>query len=609
MINPNKNKGDVPKIGGFQKAMLPTEKYEPQVKLNKKFQGFDKKKVNLRNLPRNNKNSESKKKKKGFFSIFKNLKIFGNTQKKNALKVKLNNPRKKKKEETKEVEKEEAVEEEEKMEEAMKVKEEKKEEIKTMGVSKKLEEDKKEEVKTKGVPKKEETKKKKEEKKEEIKIKGVPKTGETNEEPGKIPEALTEERKKKKSIEVASLLDASSDYHSSCNEKGGKREKSVYSRKMSISSSKTDKSEIPLKDNDTNSKKEKDQVRKDSELSKEKNKVSSSDPADKNLSEKGSKIFEKSKIIIMKKKSSLKDILKVPLTYASKSFLTDFVLKKKESLKEKGDRKEGPEGKEAKQSPQAEEDDQRKRENGDKHDNDEHDEEDGSETSSIIKKIEKFNFLSQKNYDENGAKSPPKVIFKSKFKIKKKKNGSNDADTSNSTSSKNVGSNTNGLNITIEDIKVKKNKLIERATLIAKEQITVPKEMLNEANEHRTHHLGTRRATKTERAEEVISTEMPFNIEPPPLFCENAFMISPLVPVEDIIDMIYAICNKSKEDTIAKLKLCKENNQRSSNVLKITLDALNGSEDSVVSNLNKNMTLQKEYLRQVDHVVASVGDD
>ncbi|SBT33490.1 conserved Plasmodium protein, unknown function [Plasmodium ovale wallikeri] len=588
MLNNNKNKGDVPKIGGFQKAKLPTEKYEPQVKLNKKFQGPDKKKVNLRNLPRNNKNSEPKRKKKGFFSIFKNLKIFGNTQKKNALKVKLNNPRKKKKEETKEVEKEEAEREKEKKGEAIEVGE----------------------VKTKGVPKKEETKKAKEEKKEEIKNKGVPKTGETKEvKAGKIPDALTEERKKKKSIEVVSLLDASSDYHSSSDEKGGNREKNVYSRKMSITSSKTDKSEIPLKGNDTNSKKEKDQVLKDSELSKEKNKVSSSDPADKNLSEKESKIFEKSKSIIMKKKSSLKDILKVPLTYASKSFLTDFVLKKKESFKGKDDRKEGPEGKEAKQSPESEEDDKRKRENGDKHDNDEHDEDDGSETSSIIKKIEKFNFLSEKNSDGNGAKSPPKVIFKSKFKIKKKKNGSNDADTSNSTSSKNVGSNPSGLNVTIEDIKVKKNNLVERATLIAKEQITVPKEMLNEENEHHTHHLGTRRATKTEQIDEVISTKMPFNIEPPPLFCENAFVISPLVPVEDIIDMIYAICNKSKEDTIAKLKLCKENNQRSSTVLKITLDALNGSEDSVVSNLNKNMTLQKEYLRQVDHVVASVGDD
>ncbi|EAA19088.1 hypothetical protein [Plasmodium yoelii yoelii] len=51
--------------------------------------------------------------------------------------------------------------------------------------------------------------------------------------------------------------------------------------------------------------------------------------------------------------------------------------------------------------------------------------------------------------------------------------------------------------------------------------------------------------------------------------------------------MIYSICEKNKDESIKKLNDCKENNQKISSTLMLSLGALEGEDESVISNLNK----------------------
>lgn len=67
-----------------------------------------------------------------------------------------------------------------------------------------------------------------------------------------------------------------------------------------------------------------------------------------------------------------------------------------------------------------------------------------------------------------------------------------------------------------------------------------------------------------------------FSVAPPSKKRKNILLpsphCSPISPIEDIIEVINSICNNNKEEAVAKLKMCKENNEKVRMVVIIAAD-------------------------------------
>ncbi|CRG99397.1 conserved Plasmodium protein, unknown function [Plasmodium relictum] len=152
----------------------------------------------------------------------------------------------------------------------------------------------------------------------------------------------------------------------------------------------------------------------------------------------------------------------------------------------------------------------------------------------------------------------------------------------------------------INNLKLKKNDLVKRADIIIKKQIITTDELLNADNLKSLHRMNTK---------ELMNMEIPFKLDPPNLFCENAYNISPLTPIEEKIDMVHSILNNHKNEIITLLNSCIDNNKQCSEMLKIVLDALIEGENSIASKLNKNKSLQNEIVTELEQILTSVNQN
>ncbi|SOV22553.1 conserved Plasmodium protein, unknown function [Plasmodium sp. DRC-Itaito] len=197
---------------------------------------------------------------------------------------------------------------------------------------------------------------------------------------------------------------------------------------------------------------------------------------------------------------------------------------------------------------------------------------------------------SSNTLSENNSKIPKKGfnhLFKSKMKIEKKNPP--------------VLIKTNNTDIKNKNIVMKKNNLVERANLIKKKQTDIIQDDI-------IHDNHFKKISNNETTQ-LLNVFVPFDLDPPTLYADTPETVSPLTPIEEIIDVIYSIFNRSTEDTITRLRESKNNTAECLNTLKITLDALEGNEKSVISQLNKNMAIEKECLGEVDEVIKSINDD
>ncbi|ETW49548.1 hypothetical protein PFMALIP_02476 [Plasmodium falciparum MaliPS096_E11] len=191
---------------------------------------------------------------------------------------------------------------------------------------------------------------------------------------------------------------------------------------------------------------------------------------------------------------------------------------------------------------------------------------------------------------ENNSKVEKKSLnplFKSKMKIEKKNPPI--LIKTNNTDNKN------------KNIVMKKNNLVERANLIKKKQTDIINDEIFNDNHFKK--------ICNDETTQMLNAFVPFDLDPPPLYAENPETVSPLTPISEIIDCIYSIFNKSTEDTITRLRQSKDNTAECLNTLKLTIEALDGNEKSVISQLNKNMAIEKECLGEVDEVIKSINDD
>ncbi|CXI33175.1 conserved Plasmodium protein, unknown function [Plasmodium berghei] len=223
--------------------------------------------------------------------------------------------------------------------------------------------------------------------------------------------------------------------------------------------------------------------------------------------------------------------------------------------------------------------------------------EDHSE-NGIIKKNEIFNFLNKKKNEKNkNFFMKKKAGFNKndpKFTIKKK--GSNNANLLNREPSTNSIQHSTST-IMISGIKEKKNALIERANKIENNQFKISRDLNNTNDDLYVGNCDTNH---------IVNKQILFNVDPPLLFIENSFALCPMMPIGDLIEMIYSICEKNKDESIKKLNDCKENNQKISSTLMLGLSALDGEDESVISNLNKRSELQKQNLKEACDIVESI---
>ncbi|CAG9480551.1 unnamed protein product [Plasmodium vivax] len=407
-------------------------------------------------------------------------------------------------------------------------------------------------------------------------------------------EVLTEEERK--SIEVVSLIDGSSNGDSSEADRDGNDdsvEKDVPVKMKSAYSVKKQKSGLyPTHDKGM-------LVQKSSRLEGTPLVDKEKSPPQKNKQD------EKDLVItpnsgadpgkeMQTKKSILKNILKMPLSYASRSFKRG--ISETEQSAKLG-KAEKAAVKDTTHSIHLQSDldkgDVSPREEVDAKSEDTN----YSGKMNFNKFIPNFNLTSKKNATLRLNKKKVAPMISSKLKMNKKNSHIGSSfDQADDLNAAKLEEST----LTRQDIRAKKNHLIGRAKLMEK-------------NLHRSIH-----ATQEDGAKNIHRkmtndfTEgggIPFDLHPPLLLTENSFDICPISPIEDIIEVINSICNNNKEEAVAKLKMCKENNEKCSSVLKITLDKLNGPEDSVLSNLTKNMSLQRDYLLEVNEVMRAVSED
>lgn len=102
---------------------------------------------------------------------------------------------------------------------------------------------------------------------------------------------------------------------------------------------------------------------------------------------------------------------------------------------------------------------------------------------------------------------------------------------------------------------------------------------------------------------ELMNYESPFNTDAPSLFCENAYKISTLSPIENKLNAIRSILENKKDEITGIIKNCIENNQQVYSALKIMLDMLIEGDNCVLAKINHSETLKKEVEAELDNLI------
>lgn len=139
---------------------------------------------------------------------------------------------------------------------------------------------------------------------------------------------------------------------------------------------------------------------------------------------------------------------------------------------------------------------------------------------------------------------------------------------------------------TIDNIKARKTELLKKSHEIKTKHQQDVKQLL-EQNEIPMRRIFTK---------EILDYEASFITTAPPLFCEKAYNISKLPPIEEKINEINCIITAQKDKIMTLLKACIENGKQVSDMLKILLNALITGDNCVLAKLNQNKILQEEVL-------------
>lgn len=225
------------------------------------------------------------------------------------------------------------------------------------------------------------------------------------------------------------------------------------------------------------------------------------------------------------------------------------------------------------------------------------------------------NSIKQHNFDLNKmsnvtTSTKPKSLFKNNIKYNTKinqsetnsinpstktfstttfKNGHSSSNKSNITNtSKQIHNADTSLNTTddVYAIQIKKKELIQKL----EDMKCTQKKNLEEVTQ--TNNKVIRR-TKTKEIQEY---ECNFFTEAPPLFCENAYVIRPLPPLEPKLLKIKSILDTHKNEIIQLLKIWIENDKSCSDLMKKIMNALIEGDDSVLERLNGNKKLAEDIL-------------
>lgn len=145
-------------------------------------------------------------------------------------------------------------------------------------------------------------------------------------------------------------------------------------------------------------------------------------------------------------------------------------------------------------------------------------------------------------------------------------------------------------------IKQKKQELAQRSKYIKQKQKKDLEELLKK-NDNVIRRTNTK---------EILKYESTFNTDAPPLFCENAYKISKLSPIENCIDAISSILEKQKNEAIPLLEICAKNGKITSNMINLILESLIEGDECVLNKLNKNKLLQEEILADLENVLKDV---
>lgn len=226
---------------------------------------------------------------------------------------------------------------------------------------------------------------------------------------------------------------------------------------------------------------------------------------------------------------------------------------------------------------------------------------DDQSTSSMSLTKSKRSAPNQKNpsyYNKNTKKEP--LLNEKQINLSKKQMNSNNMSNCSLMGDKTKRDvNTNNVNEVADPvtlIKKKKLELTQRSKDIQQKYKQNMEELLN-VNDSVIRRINTK---------EILNHECTFNTDAPPLFCENAFNISKLSPIENSIDAISSIVGKKKDEAISLLKTCVKNGENMSNAINQILHSLNAGDGSIINTLNENKRLQEEVLADLENALKGV---
>lgn len=102
---------------------------------------------------------------------------------------------------------------------------------------------------------------------------------------------------------------------------------------------------------------------------------------------------------------------------------------------------------------------------------------------------------------------------------------------------------------------------------------------------------------------EIMNYESPFNTDAPSLFCENAYKISTLSPIENKINEIRSLLENQKDEITEIIKNCIENNQQVYRTLKTMLSMLIEGDECVLAKINHSESLKTEVVTELDNLI------
>lgn len=225
---------------------------------------------------------------------------------------------------------------------------------------------------------------------------------------------------------------------------------------------------------------------------------------------------------------------------------------------------------------------------------------DDQSTSSISLKKSKRSAPNQKNPSYNKNTKKESLLNEKQINLSKKQMNSNNMSNSSLMGDKTKRDvNTNNVNEVADPvtlIKKKKLELTQRSKDIQQKHKQNMEELLN-VNDSVIRRINTK---------EILNHECTFNTDAPPLFCENAYNISKLSPIENSIDAISSIVGNKKDEAISLLKTCVKNGENMSNVINQILHSLNAGDGCIINTLNENKRLQEEVLADLENALKGV---